>query len=425
MVVAVLPDEAFCGAISVTVRSVSARPATLACQRAGDWPWRRLRTLHSSCRFHHPSGSAEVIDEMGDAAWLWLPVERGGLLLVGSDLARDLVRYRQGDPAAIARRTDASIGGIPGERPIYLFEEQLAGEAPFERHADWWAAALAQSVSARLKQALLPILPKGAPGAVLVTGDDDQAYLETYEAQLELLGATPITYFLHPLTQHDPESLRRLHRRRKVDFGLHPDALDAPKDYAARFATQAAWYRTLVGAPPLSVRNHGFLNDGYWGHFPSWIGSGVRFSSNLPGIDGRILNGSLLPARILWEDTLTSHWSLLTAFGDGMIFALGRSDQEAGDAIRGLADRIRSSGVPGIIVLNLHPQNIAHTREMHQAAMEVIAGGFHAWTVRECLRWFDLRDDLALRPDQSQRIGSSWLDAWRRRALGIVRVAAS
>jgi hypothetical protein len=118
----------------------------------------------------------------------------------------------------------------------------------------------------------------------------------------------------------------------------------------------------------------------------------VSGSSNLPGFDGQILNGSLLPARLLLEDRLTDHWSVLTAIGDGVVFVNGWNDHQSADCIYKLADRIRESGVPGVIVLNLHPENIEKTRGMHEAAKRIAESGFVAWTLGECLDWFVSRD---------------------------------
>jgi hypothetical protein len=140
------------------------------------------------------------------------------------------------------------------------------------------------------------------------------------------------------------------------------------------------------------VRNHGFLNRGYWGHLLAWLSKGVRLSSNLPGVDGRVLNGSLLPARVAWNGQLTSHWSILTAIGDGVVFALGMSPEQSAKCVLDLAANIRDSGVPGVLVLNLHPQNIAETLAMHRAAREVVDGGFLAWTIADCLDWFERVD---------------------------------
>jgi hypothetical protein len=227
----------------------------------------------------------------------------------------------------------------------------------------------------------------------VLTGDDDQAALANYELQLAEIGDDlPITYFLHPKTKLDRSAMARLFAGHRVDLGLHPDALDAPERYDDLFVEQARWYRALCDGAPLSVRNHGFLNRGYWGHLPAWLAGGVRASSNLPGVDGRVLNGSLLPARVAWKDGLTSHWSLLTAIGDGVIFALGMSPEMAGRCILDLAEKIRASGVPGVIVLNLHPDNIAKTVDMHRAARQVARSGFVAWTLRDCIEWFAAAD---------------------------------
>ncbi len=160
--------------------------------------------------------------------------------------------------------------------------------------------------------------------------------------------------------------------------------------------------RGITGASPRSVRNHGFLNDGYWGHLNAWVKNRIEISSNLPGVDGTILNGSLLPARVSREGLLTEHWSILTAIGDGVRFAMGKSGPESAQCIFDLADAIKSSQLPGVIVVNFHPQNVAETHEMHAAVIELIHNGFVAMTMGECLDWFSERDrSMALRSDQS------------------------
>lgn len=405
----------FCASFEIVCREAGlALPAILNFTPKPQSPWARLRTLHPVRLYGHPAAVRVVETAEGEAAWIWLPLGRGGLLLIGTDLAGDLVRYRQGDPAAVARRHADPVGGISNERPIYLFEAQLVREAPGERHADWWAMALATCVANSLGVASKSLLPNGACGALVITGDDDQAQLANYEAQQRLLGQTPITYFLHPLTKHTPRTLRTTLGKPWIDLGLHPDALDAPQSYADRFADQVRWFRRLTGSSPLSVRNHGFLNDGYWGHLPAWERAGVRLSSNLPGIDGRVLNGSFLPARLAIAGRLTGHWSLLTAIGDGIIFALNHTEDRAAAVVADLAQSIRDSGIPGVIVLNLHPDNVRATRALHKAALEVIAQGFLAWTMRDCLSWFEQRDGV---PQATTEARASLLDRfgrWRR-----------
>ena len=115
-------------------------------------------------------------------------------------------------------------------------------------------------------------------------------------------------------------------------------------------------------------------------------------SSNIPGLDGNVLTGSLLPARIAFEDRLTPHWSILTAIGDGAVFINNANDEQAAAYVYDLAAHIRRSGLPGVIVLNLHPENVQRTRAMHVAALEVIRSGYLAWNLHDCLRWFGRRD---------------------------------
>lgn len=372
---------------------------------------RKLTTLHKVMYFHHESGQTIVSDANGRSIWLWLPLGLGGVLFVGSDLAGDLVRFRQGDPERADDRPVGPLWGIAGERPNYLFDSQLFGEDASARQADWWIMTLAETLAQKLACPLDAIFPGGAPGAIVITGDDDQAYLEKYDEQLRVLGDTPITYLLHPLTRHTLKTLADMQRKNPgVDFGIHPDALDAPKSYNKLFDEQVTWYRGLTGSDPISLRNHGFLNDGYWGHLDAWIKTGVKISSNLPGFDGRVLNGSLLPARMAWRGRLTDHWSILTVIGDGVRFASGMSDTEAADRVSSVADGIRLSKLPGVMVLNLHPQNIAETRAMHQAAIEIIQSGFVAWNLRQCWEWFAGKD----------RSISPWIDEERRGAVSRV-----
>jgi hypothetical protein len=148
-----------------------------------------------------------------------------------------------------------------------------------------------------------------------------------------------------------------------------------------------------VGREARLVRNHGFLNDGYWGHAASWNEIGVEGSSNLPGVDGRVINGSLLPGRLALEEKLTCHWSILTAFGDGAFFVYNWSDLQACDAVMSFGRDIVESGVPGIIVFNLHPANHAVAAPMHAAIHRLVKElGFAAMTFGAALDWFMARD---------------------------------
>lgn len=354
----------------------------------------KLKSLHPCCSYLTKAGQAVVQLPDGTATWIWVQGRSaGGYLIVGTDISRDLVRYRQGDPRRADGRPTEALWGIPGERPNFLFEEQLSGEEKFSRQADYWIVTLKNFLELKLNLKADDVLPNDAPGAIVITGDDDQAYLEKYDQQLKLLGDLPITYLLHPLTRHTRRTLQDMTIRNPgVDFGIHPDALEAPNQYAEIFDKQVKWYRKLTGKAPVSLRNHGFLNDGYWGHGPAWIKHNVKLSSNLPGLDGKVLNGSLLPARLVLNGRLTTHWSVLTALGDGMRFAAGMTDAEAAENIVRLANEVRESRIPGVIVINLHPQNFTETIEMHLAIKELVARGFMPWNLRQCWNWFANRN---------------------------------
>lgn len=391
VVVAVLPSVEFAREFGVTIKAKTIRsPQVLHANPTLPGHGKRLRTLHSFMTFAAPDGTP-IVSDKGDVVWLLKATEAGHILFIGTDLGGDLVRYRQGDPAAADRRPTDARWGFAGERPNYLFEPQLAGEDLNERPADWWCEVLAEALQQFCGIGRSPILPNNAPGAIVITGDDDQAALSCYAQQREALGNLPVTYFLHPLTKHDAKSLDQLKKGRRLELGLHPDALDRPRDYDRLFADQSAWFKRLTGQDVYNVRNHGFLNDGYWGHARSWTAHGATGSSNLPGLDGRVLNGSLLPARLMLNDQLTDHWSILAAIGDGVVFINGWDDEQSSKCVLDLADRIRSSGVPGVMVLNLHPENIGKTQGMHKAAREIVESGFVAWTLDECFEWFGSR----------------------------------
>jgi Acetyltransferase (GNAT) domain len=389
-IVAVLPSVEFSKAFAVVseARTIGS-PRVLRAEMLGSKPWKRLRTLHSYLHFLAEEGVSVVSDDEGHSAWLCVRAGRAPIVFVGTDIVADVIRYRQGDPAAAKNRPTQAMWGIPGERPNYLFEAQLAGESLRERPADWWCEALAEALTRLCGQKRQAMLPNGAAGAIVVTGDDDQAGLSRYAQQRDALGSMPVTYYLHPLTKHTGRTLKQLKTGRRVELGLHPDALEHPEKYAELFSEQARWFQRLTGKRTRTIRNHGFLNDGYWGHAKTWNAHGVMGSSNLPGLDGCILNGSLLPAKLVLDDQLTEHWSILTAIGDGIVFVHGWDDQQSANCILDFADLIRNSGVPGVLVVNLHPENIDKTRGMHRATLKVVEDGFIPWTLSECFDWFE------------------------------------
>ncbi len=377
-----------------------------------------LRTFHEY-RVGAAGSDAVVVDARGRAAWWWQPTAFGRLLVVGTDLAADLRRHRQGDPAAVRRPATDPLWGIAGERPVYLFEAQRRGLAAHERCADHWAMLLAREVARAWQRPLSPVLPGGAPGAVVLTGDDDQAYLDAYRRQIALLEGAPTTYFLHPRTRHTPQTLRGMLGDRRYDLGLHPDALDRPEAYPALFARQAAWFRGLTGRPARAVRNHGYLNDGYWGHLPCWLEAGVWISANVPGVDGTVLNGSLVPARVLHDGRLTDHWSVVTAFGDGLVVSMGMNAEAAAGRIEGAATAMLADGLPGVLVLNLHPQNVEVARSLHEAALALASRGFLLWNLRDCLSWFRALDGSD--PDSAEEAPPARPSLFRRLSLSPLR----
>lgn len=397
-VVAVRPAEAFCRHFGVTIRLGPAQarttltPVRLPAHSRNVSP--RLVTLHPVQQFIHGESAAILHEPGGGAVWCSLKSSKGVVVFIGTDLAGDLVRYRQGDPCRVANGQKAAhLWGYPGERPNYLFEEQRQSEPPHTRHADEWAHYIACLLAGMCGVTLAPVLPENAPGAVVLTGDTDAATSETVAEQLRVLGGLPITYFLHPRVDYSINLIEELKRRDNVELAIHPDALDDPERYIPALADQIGWFEKTVGHRPMCVRNHGFLNRGYWGHLEPWIASGLLASSNLPGFDGNVITGSLLPARVAFGAELTPHWSIVTLIGDGIMFVKQASDTEAEECIYRAAQHIIDRGIPGVMVFNLHPINIQKTMPMHRAIASLVhKHNFVPWNMRDCIDWFSSAD---------------------------------
>jgi hypothetical protein len=368
------------------------------------------------------------VNDSGRASVAWLNDGPRRTLLVGLNVVEEMIRYRQGDP----RKADSSCGksalGFEFERPIYLFEDQILPAYRTVPWADRLGFFLAEILSRLTGCPLIEPLPGGARGAVLLSGDDDQAWLEKYDEQLRMVGDMPITYFLVPQTKHTGASLARL--ASNVELGLHPDALEEPQSYDRLCAEQAAQIRNLTGRKIRTVRNHGFLNRGYLGHLRAWEDNGLALDFNYPGVDGTALNGSFLPMRVRRADgSWSGHYSLLTGFGDGMIEALRMSGRQAARRIRRVAGQIEASR-PGVLVCNFHPQNVANTAALHREALRLARrSGWVALGAESYLDWLETLEALEIergdggfvltspRPVAGLVLRVPADGAWQRRAL--------
>jgi hypothetical protein len=338
-----------------------------------------------------------LVNKGGRAALAWLKGENEKILLVGFDVVNEVIRYRQGDPtkAETTGLKERETWGFPGERPLYLFQGHLLSSFRTIPWADYLCFFLAETLSQLSGYPLVEPLPGGARGAVILTGDDDQAFLDKYREQLQLIGDLPMTYFLHYKTKHTKETLKNLPAH--VDLGLHPDALDQPGEYKKLCAEQLAMIRELAGRPIRTLRNHGYLNDGYLGHLGVWEENGLFLDANYPGLDGTALNGSFLPMRLRRMDgSWSSHYSLLTAFGDGILSIFRINQQQAVKRIQKVASQIEGS-YPGVIVFNFHPQNVSETDEMHRAVVKLgQRPGWVALGLEKYLDWLEILETLGM-----------------------------
>jgi hypothetical protein len=127
--------------------------------------------------------------------------------------------------------------------------------------------------------------------------------------------------------------------------------------------------RQLSGKPVHAIRNHGFLSRGYLGHLHAWESEGLTLDVNYAGLDGTLLNGSLLPGHVRRLDgSWSSHLSLLTAFGDGMLYISKLNEAQAIQKIEALAQQTERTD-PGILVFNMHPENVSDARHIHSAIL--------------------------------------------------------
>jgi hypothetical protein len=332
------------------------------------------------------AASLDVVlsDERGRPVVAWDRNAR--TLWVGLRVSDEMTRYVQGDPRQVDSTGSRARFGFSWERPNYLYEAQVVEGLETEPWADRLGFLLAEELAREAGLPLLEPIPHAGFGAVVITGDDDQALLERYARQLEVLDGLPITYYMHILTKHTSQTLAALPSN--VDYGVHPDALDTPERYDALCSEQTEQIRRLCGRPARTVRNHGFLNDGYWGHLPAWERSGLMLDLNTPGVSGTALTGSLLPFRVRraqggWSD----HFSALTMFGDGMQEALKWTARQAAARVKAVTRQIERR-FPALVVINLHPMNIITTEPLHREVAALCRRrGWRALWAEQLLDW--------------------------------------
>jgi len=338
-------------------------------------------------------------------------------LLVGLRVAEEMVRYTQGDPSKVVTATDKALWGFAHERPTYLFTDNIVSGQELVPWADRLGFTLARLLAQGSEMPLIAPLPDGAAGGVLLTGDDDQAYIEKYDEQVRLLDGFPITYFMLPQTRHTTETLAKMPK--SVEFGIHIDALDSPSAYRRVCREQTLAVRRLIGSPARAVRNHGHLNDGYWGHLAAWEECGLAFDVNVRGLDGTCPTGSYLPFRVRRPDgSWSSHVSLFSTFSDGMLYVQKWPQAQQIACITRLAGEIELSH-PGVLVFNFHPQNVGDFHDVHRAVMALgRRKGWVAFGAQSYLEWLSAVDDIRLTctkkgfelrsPNQVERLGYFW-----------------
>ncbi len=317
----------------------------------------------------------------------WWENEGQSTLLIGLRITEELVRYTQGDPARVSYTGNRNLWGGEHEQASFLYAGNIVAGHELEPWADRLGQTLAELLATAGNLPLLEPLPGGAKGAVMLTGDDDQAWLEKYDEQLALLDGFPITYLMLPHTNHTRETIAKLPDN--VEFGVHVDALEYPDKYAEICPRQTREVRELVGDHPArAIRNHGHLNSDYWGHLPAWEEAGLTLGLNIRGLDGTCPTGSYLPFLARRPDgKWSTQLNVFSTFSDSMLGLQNWPEEKQIRCIMELAGQIEKT-YPGILVFNFHPQNVSGMREVHKAVMEIgRRSGWLALGAESFLKW--------------------------------------
>jgi hypothetical protein len=356
---------------------------------------RRYRALLDHAGFFGPDLTPIWTTARGHTAIGWWQHAGRRHLLVGLDLVEELVRYTQGDPAKVMTAKDKTLWGFGHERAAYLFEDNLVRGSEMEPWADRLGFTVVRALSEATGLPLAAPLPGGAKGAILLTGDDDQAWLEKYENQRRILDGFPITYLLLPHTKHTRETLANMPAN--VEYGVHVDALEQPERYDQTCAEQTAAVRGLTGRRSRTVRNHGHLNRGYWTQLNAWQQNGLTLDFNIRGLDGTCPTGSYLPFRVRRADgSWSDHWSLFSTFSDSMLGLQKWPEAKQIDVITKLTKSIESSS-PGVVVLNFHPQNVDDIPNVHRAVTAL--GRRPSWVAlggESYAEWIEALEDVRM-----------------------------
>jgi hypothetical protein len=314
------------------------------------------------------------INRAGRAVIAWHTSGEGRKrLLVGIDIVGEIVRHTQGDPEALPPEPEGTPTGQRVLRARYLYENQIFQKFRTIPWADRLGFQVAELFARATGLPLIEPFPAGAQHVLMITGDDDQAFLEAYAQQLNILEDAPIKYFMLPSTNHTAETLAAMPSN--VEFGLHVDALDEPHRYADICREQLGAVERLCGRKLRTIRNHAVLHGSDWSHVSVWERNGLILDVNLSGLDGAALCGTFIPFRHRKSDgSWSSHFSLLTAFGDGMLNMPFSFPRRAAKKILRLARQMERDR-PGIIAVNFHPQNIAKSRRLHEVALSLHRSG--------------------------------------------------
>lgn len=375
--IVVVADEAAARANGVECRRESAGNVLYDIRRFRFLkPRRQYRALFSHLSFEGTGLTPIWTTADGRTVIGWLDRDGRRRLIVGLDVVEEVVRYTQGDPEKVNTAVDKTLWGVGHERPAYLFEDHIVPGAEMVPWADNLGFLIARCASQAAGMPLIATLPKGARGAVLLTGDDDQAELQKYAKQLQILNGFPITYLMLPHTRHTRETLDALPST--VELGVHVDALDHPEEYDRICSEQTTAVRELSGRVPRTVRNHGHLNRGYWTQLQAWEQNGLLLDFQIRGLDGTCPTGSYVPYRVRRPDgSWSRHWSLFSTFSDSMLALQHWPERHQTKVITALARQIENT-TPGIIVANFHPQNVDDIPKVHRGFMSV--GRRRGWT---------------------------------------------
>ena len=338
-------------------------------------------------------------------------VGKGRLVIFAYDLPECVMRLRQGEPERKGLIPDGD--SIP--RPCHLYSGTSAGDAGWIPYADFHCMLLGDVVR-RLLSVPVPSfwrLPADAPGALILSGDDDDATTEMREWEMrdvEAMGGKMSLYLLPGRSKCEPEDVERW-RRRGHEVSVHPDLVPERPDaerMLAKLRQDIAAFKKRWRGEARTVRMHCVAWPGYTEPAEVLEEMGVRMESNFfplafPRSRARAPYfgmGAAMPMPFARPDgSLVRVWQQPGHLEDDALFGKTQdySQKLSSEAWKAILDRIFGSIARYfhcVYCANIHPVNyLRFSGEQGRDVMRAAAErGFPILSMEEWLDFWAARD---------------------------------